>query len=266
MKQFFDAYAVDYDGHFTQSAIGRCQRNQVWHYLTENLGSKPLRILELNCGTGEDAVWLARQGHSVVATDLSEVMVNITREKALVGGFQDQIEVFQSGIEDITKERFSAPFDLIFSNFGGWNCLSPEQVLAAANNLKECLAPTGKIISVIMPDRCLWEQGYFLAKRNFQAAKRRRRGITQFVDTNNIPHPLYYFSPKNFAKWWGDGWARISFKAIGLWVPPSYLNPHFENRPQLLSWLHRRDLASRSKVGARFADHAIITLERSSAV
>ena len=33
------------------------------------------RVLELNCGTGEDAVFLARRGVRVLATDLSGAMV-----------------------------------------------------------------------------------------------------------------------------------------------------------------------------------------------
>ena len=39
-------------------------------------------ILELGCGTGLTAIELAKEGHQVLATDLSEDMVNITALKA----------------------------------------------------------------------------------------------------------------------------------------------------------------------------------------
>ena len=35
-------------------------------------------VLELGCGTGLTAIELAKEGHQVLATDLSEDMVNIT--------------------------------------------------------------------------------------------------------------------------------------------------------------------------------------------
>ena len=39
-------------------------------------------VLELGCGTGLTAIELAKEGHQVLATDLSEDMVNITALKA----------------------------------------------------------------------------------------------------------------------------------------------------------------------------------------
>jgi ubiquinone/menaquinone biosynthesis C-methylase UbiE len=56
----FDALAGEYDKMFTTSLIGRAQREAVWDVLDRTFfpGEK---ILELNCGTGEDALHLARR-------------------------------------------------------------------------------------------------------------------------------------------------------------------------------------------------------------
>ena len=40
------------------------------------------RILEINCGTGNDAVFLARSGMHVTATDISPMMIEETKRKA----------------------------------------------------------------------------------------------------------------------------------------------------------------------------------------
>ena len=55
----FDSLAAKYDDLFTRSMIGRAQRGAVWDALIDTFepGS---HILELNCGTGEDALFLAR--------------------------------------------------------------------------------------------------------------------------------------------------------------------------------------------------------------
>ena len=66
----FDRIAQDYDQIFTNSLIGRAQRDAVWKVLTRTFRTND-KILELNCGTGEDAIFLAGNGISVIALDAS---------------------------------------------------------------------------------------------------------------------------------------------------------------------------------------------------
>ncbi len=78
----FENAALTYDQDFTFSNIGKLLRKRVWDYMDTIIepGSQ-LNILELNCGTGEDAIRFAKHGHRVIATDLSKEMVSITSEK-----------------------------------------------------------------------------------------------------------------------------------------------------------------------------------------
>ena len=57
----FDAIAEEYDRIFTDSVIGKAQRSLVHAALNDRFYMGQ-RILELNCGTGEDAILLASQG------------------------------------------------------------------------------------------------------------------------------------------------------------------------------------------------------------
>ena len=72
----FDQMAREYDDVFTNSMIGRAQRDAVWSVLTR-VFERGDRVLELNCGTGEDALFLAQNGISVTACDASEQMIQI---------------------------------------------------------------------------------------------------------------------------------------------------------------------------------------------
>src|SRR5215510_9420108 len=96
----FDELAAEYDRSFTRSACGATLRSMVWERLPAVFGTCQ-RILDIGCGTGEDAVHLARSGHSVVATDASEEMIRIARLKALTAGCADRIEFHVMPIESL---------------------------------------------------------------------------------------------------------------------------------------------------------------------
>ena len=64
----FDRLAGSYDEVFTRSVIGRVQRGVVWKVLAETFRPGD-RILELNCGTGEDALFLGRRRVTVESCD-----------------------------------------------------------------------------------------------------------------------------------------------------------------------------------------------------
>ena len=76
----FDSFAADYDRSFTTSAIGQRLRAAVWRRLDAAFRPGD-RVLELNCGTGEDAVYLGRRGVHVLTTDISTEMLTVTRAK-----------------------------------------------------------------------------------------------------------------------------------------------------------------------------------------
>src|SRR5688572_23347635 len=123
----FDHIAPTYDSAFTQSAIGQLQRKHVWNYLekiTPELGG--LEILELNCGTGEDAMLFSEKGFNIVATDVSEEMLRVTQQKAHRYSLQNKITSHYLDLESFDETVFDKKFDLIFSNFGGLNCIHPD--------------------------------------------------------------------------------------------------------------------------------------------
>ncbi len=78
----FDRIASQYDALWTRSAIGRCQRDAVWRWLDPLIRSRD-RILDLGCGTGEDALHMMKAGAEVCGIDASAAMVRIARERGV---------------------------------------------------------------------------------------------------------------------------------------------------------------------------------------
>ncbi|MEZ4768408.1 MAG: methyltransferase domain-containing protein [Caldilineales bacterium] len=87
----FDAAAGSYDAEFTGTQLARWLRETVWSVLGETFAPGD-RVLELGCGTGEDAVWLAQRGVHVTATDASTAMLDAAQRKAAAVGISDLID------------------------------------------------------------------------------------------------------------------------------------------------------------------------------
>ena len=112
----FDSAAQYYDEAFTNTDIGTLQRTRVQNYLSSILPNNSLNILELNCGTGADAIWFAKKGHKVLATDISEKMIEIAQLKVEQINLSDKIIVERldiNEIEKVVKENYDKVVDIM---------------------------------------------------------------------------------------------------------------------------------------------------------
>ena len=263
MQQAFDTIAKGYDASFTHSIIGKAQRQIVWDYLEKTfLDNKKLNILELNCGTGEDALWFAKQGHKVLATDLSEGMLDIVRQKIDEQDLPSHIQTLKLDITKIREKNFSERFDLIFSNFGGMNCISPAEMLQIPDALSSLLNTNGRLIMVIMPRYCLWETSYFLIKLKFKKAFRRYNDAGTIAKLNGIEFRTFYYTPNQMKKIFGKYFDVINIKPVGFFIPPSYLEKYFAPKVKTFSLLKKMEnIFPNQSVLAGFSDHYLIDLQ-----
>ena len=197
-QQAFDNLAANYDSGFTHTDIGKLQRGIVHRMLRKKTDpSRFQRVLELNCGTGEDALWMSGQGFSVVATDISGEMIRIADHKATQLKLHNPPVFTTLDFNDIPVDKGES-YDLVFSNFGGMNCAGPEQLHEVAGRLHKILRPGGKVIAVIMGKKCLSEKLYFTLKNSSQ---KNRRNSSQPVTAKfqSGSFPVWYYSPGEFS-------------------------------------------------------------------
>lgn len=71
----------------------------------------PCRALEIGCGTGDNAIWLAQQKFDVLAFDASEVAIEKAKEKAQQAGVQCRFEVADILKNDLQDTPFGFAFD-----------------------------------------------------------------------------------------------------------------------------------------------------------
>ena len=261
----FDPIARNYDSGFTHTLTGRYQRDQVYSLLHKLLTRElPEKILELNCGTGEDALWFARNGCSVLATDISENMIQVAREKAANNKLNDKINCRTCSIEEVSRLSRNGPFDLIFSNFGGLNCLPPHILQQAAKDMASLLHREGHLVLVVMSRFCWWETLYFLLKgRSKEAWRRKSEGpvIARLSEHANIN--TWYYSPSQLIRLFSECFSPKQIRPVGFFLPPSYLDPAFAKHSRALRVLNR--LESWCPNGTLFssgADHFIVHLRK----
>lgn len=259
MSASFDVAASNYDATFTNSIIGKLQRNLVYRNLSKILkNQKPKTILEINCGTGEDAIWLAKQGYSITATDISEKMIAISNSK---NSFKN-LQFKQMDINSLSENFGGEKFDLIFSNFGGLNCLNKRELQSFFKSASQLLSEKGKIGLVIMPKNTLWEQFYFLAKGNFKNIFRRKK-VSVIANVDGEKVITYYYNPKEIKYLASDFFKAKEVFPIGFFIPPSYLEPFFKNKSSLVSVINKLESkVKHTSFLSKYADHYLILLQK----
>lgn len=227
----YDAFAEDHP-HLTR------MRNKVYAHVARFLppGS---RILELNAGTGTDAVQLARAGYRVHATDIAPGMLARLEDKIKHCHLEERITFQECSFTDLIAVQ-GAPFDAVFSDLGGLNCLP--DLSAVIDELPSVLRPGGLVTWVLMPPFCLWELGTLFTGQAHLALRRLKRGGTR-AHLEGLYFDVYYFAPRKVIDWFGEGYALLALEGLSV-ITPTAESKHFALRfPRLyriLSWIDDR--------------------------
>ena len=252
----FDSMAQDYDRLFTASSIGQRMRAAVWRRL--DAAFRPgERVLELNCGTGEDAIYLGGRGVRVLATDASREMLGVSRAKVERAGLRGLVEVAHMPIEDLAQHPPPAPFDGVLSNFGGLNCV--DDLPSVARGLAAVTRPGARALLCVMGPAVPWEWGWYVAHGQLRKALRRLRregtpwrGLT--IRYPSIGQVRRAFAP-HFAQ------RRVS--AVGALVPPTFAEPWAARHPRVLAALDGFERRVETAWPLPWlADHVLIELDR----
>jgi SAM-dependent methyltransferase len=251
----FDARAADYDSRFTATAIGTMMRGAVRVRCAARF-QPGMHVLEMNCGTGDDALWLARRGIKVTATDISSAMLAVAENKRGLSPDAQSVQFRALAWEDLQAFP-DGPFDGALSNFGGLNCVA--DLKGAAHALAGKLRSGATALLCIMGPVVPWEWVWFLAQGKPAAAFRRlQRGGVQWRDIR-VHYPSIAETRRAFA----PQFHLRRQSAIGALLPPPYTEERFARFP--------RALAALGGIERRFetvwplpllADHYLLEMER----
>jgi SAM-dependent methyltransferase len=260
----FDAIAERYDESFTASKIGRAQRASVWDKLGGVFRSGD-RLVEIGCGTGVDACFLAERGVDVIACDSSPQMVAVATRRVAEKERPGSIYPRLLAAEDIHALRHDGSFDGAFSNFGALNCV--QDLRPFARDLAAVLNPGATALLCWMGPCCAWEIVWYLATGKPGKAFRRfhRDGVSaQLAGGANLR--VRYPSVRELVRTFAPEFRLKSLKGIGIAVPPSYIESWANRLPRLFDFSVRADSLLGHCPGIRaLADHVLLEFRREGA-
>ncbi len=209
-------------------------------------------ILELNAGTGIDAVRLASRGHRVHATDLSDGMIAQLEKMAIA--WSEKITVQQISFQNLSE--VNGKFDFVFSNFGGLNCA--DDLTKVAHELPRLLNPGAYLTWVIMPPVCPWELSWIL-KGQFKKAFRRLKGKTT-AHLESEFFTTYYHSLRDVKSALGPRFMLLMAEGLGIFSPPPAAANFVKDHPMVTQFLNRLDqLFHKNFPFNRCGDHIVVS-------
>jgi len=256
----FTGQSAIFDELYANNGIVGYKRKRVRQFLLKYLipGS---RILELNAGTGDDAIYLANHGHSVHATDISTGMQAKLREKVAIHGMETLVTQELCSFTSLENLSSQGTYDCIFSNFAGLNCTGDlNKVLASFDSL---LKPGGTVVLVVLPRFCLWET-LFILKGKFKTATRRffsSGGRKARID--DAYFTCWYYSPGFIRRGLEKKFEYKELEGLCTMVPPSYIENFPGKFPRLYNWLCKMENRFKSSWPWKYiGDYYIISLQK----
>jgi ubiquinone/menaquinone biosynthesis C-methylase UbiE len=255
----FDEAAVSYDSEFAGTTAGSWLRESVWSRLAPFV--KPgMRALDLGCGTGEDALWLARSGCHVTAADGSPAMLQQVAAKASRSNFEQAVRIVRLDLNAPSASLpFTQSFDVVVSNFGAINCVTDLPLLG--HKLAAWVKPGGTLALIFMGRFCAWETAYYLARLDRNAARRWSGRALASVGQETVE--VRYWSRAEMLNALRPSFRLLAAHGIGTLLPPSYLFHWVERRPRFFSRLARWERRmSNIWPLSRMGDHTLIVARR----
>ena len=259
-REAFDSVASDYDGPRGNNDLIQDMRAEMWRTLDATFAPGST-LMDLGCGTGLDAVRMARLGHDVTAADWSPRMVDRTRDRAEREQLAERVHSVTVGGHELDRIRQSGLFDGIYSNLGALNCVPDLEATAA--QCERLLKPRGALVFAVIGRLCPWEIGHYALRGRWQRIRVRFAPDMVAVGMNKRIVWTRYYTPRELYGAFRTRFTLESSRGLCLFAPPPYLTEFRRRHPLWYERLRRLDRHVAGWPGLRnFGDHFLVVMRK----
>ena len=234
----FDSVAADYDGPRGNNLLIQDMRDEMWRWLDKVFAPKS-HLIDLGCGTGLDAVRMARLGHRIAATDWSAQMVARTTDRARLESVTDRVHAMAVGAHELQRLEGEGRFDGAYSNLGPLNCVP--DLADVSNACARLLKPAGALVFTVIGRICPWEIAHYALRRRWSRVKLRFARNVVPVGMNKHTIWTRYYTPREFYRAFERDFTLERYRGLCVFAPPPYLTWVRDKYPRCYRWLWQID-------------------------
>ncbi len=254
----FGRLASSYDDDFENLPASQRLRGIIWDVYLRYF--KPGdSLLELNCGTGTDALALAKNGLRIHATDISDGMLDAFHQKLSNSPYKEVVSTQRLAFDQLSTLH-GRQFDGAYSNMGGLNCEA--DIKRVATDLHAIIKPGGVFIGTFLGDVAIWDMLAFLARGKVRQAFRRRSPEGSAANVGGAIVQTFYYSPETIQLFFSPHFTRVELHGLNIFTPPPTSQQAYRRIGKGMKLFEKLDEAvMRHPPFNRIGDHFIIVLK-----
>ena len=247
VSEAFDSASDEYDFTISHNYINTWIRNRSVSELL-SLVKRNDTLVEVGCGTGAEALEIATHVSRIIATDISDQMIEIVRKKIQARrqpGRVLPIRLGAANIDQVTEVLNGEKAQAAYSFNGALNC-EPD-LENFVTGLASVLRPGGYFVCSIRNSLCLGEVLSHAAILQFERmAPRKTQPV--MVSVGGLDIPALYYSPSTFVEFFQRKFKLRRVIGLPAFLPPAYLSDYYVKFKKVGQVLERLEYT----LGSRF--------------
>lgn len=238
ISEAFDSASEEYDFTISHNYINTWIRKRSISELLSVVNPDDT-LIEIGCGTGAEAVEVSKHVSCIIATDISERMIEILRRKIQAKNLLGKIIPLQTRAADIRKASDvvgGRKVEAAYSFNGALNC-EPD-LDHFVEGLSAVLVPGGYFVCSVRNTFCLGEALSHAAVLQFDRMTPRKKQPVM-VSVGGMDIPAFYYPPAAFADFFAAKFTVRKIIGLPAFLPPAYLSDYYVKFKNVASVLEK---------------------------
>ena len=226
VRDAFDSASEEYDYTISHNYINSWIRKRSIHEL-QRIAKTSDVLLEIGCGTGSEAIQISKRVRGIVATDISEKMLDLLKRKIEAKRLDRKILAAKARASEISLVKELLPegnVHVAYSFNGALNC-EPD-ILKVPGELSKVVHEGGHFLCSIRNTLCLPEALSHSLVLQFDKMATRKDQPTM-VSVGGMDIPSCYYSPSRFAQIFRPHFRVRKMIGLPAFLPPAYLSDYY---------------------------------------